>query len=379
MPSEEEFCKIAKQELSYDAWGRLRNLATHAAYAPGSEPVLFLRRGYTGHEHLYWFGLINMNARLYDAALGRFLSPDPYVQNPFMTQHYNYIDQDGELANWIIGAIIGVFFYAKAAHDNTPKEDQGNPLKWNWLPWNWGKPDEVVFHFGSNTDGSGMHGGISMGKAGQPQFMVGYSSNQGPGMGYHHNGNSNMYHPWYDYNKPEKAVNEAIYQARKNYDNLNSGSILAGTFTATLSELYYSKTYGTWMGKNYKIYSQDWGGNKYTGGKNKYGKKMSNYFRYLGYGIGAYSAYEIENKRINEDIGWTEWTIEQGSNAFSTLGGAPGAAWGIGWEAGRAITNTEWYQELKFNFFYNLWERKYGKPSSSNDWIWNHFYKNYKP
>ncbi len=298
MPSEEEFCKIAKQELSYDAWGRLRNLATHAAYAPGSEPVLFLRRGYTGHEHLYWFGLINMNARLYDAALGRFLSPDPYVQNPFMTQHYNrytyamnnplvYIDQDGELANWIIGAIIGVFFYAKAAHDNTPKEDQGNPLKWNWLPWNWGKPDEVVFHFGSNTDGSGMHGGISMGKAGQPQFMVGYSSNQGPGMGYHHNGNSNMYHPWYDYNKPEKAVNEAIYQARKNYDNLNSGSILAGTFTATLSELYYSKTYGTWMGKNYKIYSQDWGGNKYTGGKNKYGKKMSNYFRYLGYGIGT--------------------------------------------------------------------------------------------
>ncbi len=65
------------------------------------------------------------------------------------------------MANWIIGAIIGVFFYAKAAHDNTPKENQGNPLKWNWLPWNWGKPDEVVFHFGSNTDGSGMYGGIS--------------------------------------------------------------------------------------------------------------------------------------------------------------------------------------------------------------------------
>ena len=50
-----------KQELSYDAWGRLRNPATQVVYAPGSEPVLFLGRGYTGHEHLPWFGLINMN------------------------------------------------------------------------------------------------------------------------------------------------------------------------------------------------------------------------------------------------------------------------------------------------------------------------------
>ena len=107
-----------KQELSYDAWGRLRNPATHAAYAPGSEPILFLRRGYTGHEHLYWFGLVNMNARLYDAALGRFLSPDPYVQMPDFTQNFNrysyclnnplvYVDQDGEFWHIVIGAIVG--------------------------------------------------------------------------------------------------------------------------------------------------------------------------------------------------------------------------------------------------------------------------------
>lgn len=63
MPSEEEFCnEVAKQELSYDPWGRLRNPATQQVYAVGSEPVLFLVRGYTGHEHLTVFGLINMNA-----------------------------------------------------------------------------------------------------------------------------------------------------------------------------------------------------------------------------------------------------------------------------------------------------------------------------
>ena len=107
-----------KQELSYDAWGRLRNPDTQVAYAPGTEPVLFLGRGYTGHEHLTWFGLINMNARLYDPALGRFLSPDPYVQAPDFTQNFNrysyclnnpliYVDKDGEFWNLIIGGLIG--------------------------------------------------------------------------------------------------------------------------------------------------------------------------------------------------------------------------------------------------------------------------------
>ncbi len=122
MPSEEEFCKIAKQELSYTAWGRLRNPATQVPYTAGSEPALFLGRGYTGHEHLPWFGLINMNARLYDPALGRFLSPDPYVQMPDFTQNFNrysyclnnplvYVDEDGEsfiLVAAIIGAWMGM-------------------------------------------------------------------------------------------------------------------------------------------------------------------------------------------------------------------------------------------------------------------------------
>jgi RHS repeat-associated protein len=60
--------------LSYDAWGRLRNPVNQSAYNQGAEPEPFLGRGYTGHEHLTRFGLINMNARLYDPALGRFLS-----------------------------------------------------------------------------------------------------------------------------------------------------------------------------------------------------------------------------------------------------------------------------------------------------------------
>ena len=96
-----------KQELSYDAWGRLRNPANQSLYADGTEPALFLGRGYTRHEHLVTFGLINMNARLYDPVIGRFLSPDPQLQELYSSQNFNrysyclnnplrYIDENGE-------------------------------------------------------------------------------------------------------------------------------------------------------------------------------------------------------------------------------------------------------------------------------------------
>ena len=121
------------QEFSYDPWGRQRDPATHAfaSYGPlpGSDeeeesrttatvssPVL--HRGYCGHEHLEQFGLINMNARLYDPFTGRFYSPDPYVQMPDFSQSFNryayclnnplkYEDKGGEWIHIIVGAAIG--------------------------------------------------------------------------------------------------------------------------------------------------------------------------------------------------------------------------------------------------------------------------------
>ncbi len=108
-------------EYSYDPWGRLRNPATLAIYTLGNEPDLFLGRGFTGHEHLPWFGLINMNARLYDPLLGRFLNPDPYVQAPDFTQSLNrysyalnnpmkYTDPSGEffiIDSFLVGLFTG--------------------------------------------------------------------------------------------------------------------------------------------------------------------------------------------------------------------------------------------------------------------------------
>ncbi|MDP2422915.1 MAG: FG-GAP-like repeat-containing protein [Bacteroidales bacterium] len=76
------------QELSYDAWGSRRNPATWQPFA-GTPPAPLFDRGFTGHEHLYAFNLINMNGRMYDPVLGRFLSPDPVLQFPDFTQGLN--------------------------------------------------------------------------------------------------------------------------------------------------------------------------------------------------------------------------------------------------------------------------------------------------
>ena len=47
------------------------------------------RRGFTDHEQLDDFGLVHMNGRIYDPALGRFLSADPFVQFALSSQGYN--------------------------------------------------------------------------------------------------------------------------------------------------------------------------------------------------------------------------------------------------------------------------------------------------
>ena len=66
---------------TYDAWGKQT--------LTNPNPTFAFHRGYTGHEHLTEFGLINMNGRMYDPLLGRMLSPDKYVANSFYSQDFN--------------------------------------------------------------------------------------------------------------------------------------------------------------------------------------------------------------------------------------------------------------------------------------------------
>ena len=115
-------------EYSFDAWGRRRN-KDDWSYTLTNEPALFADRGFTGHEFLADFNLYNMNGRLYDPVVGRFLSPDPFIADPSFSQSYNryayalnnplkYNDPDGELPFLAILGIVWAGDYAIGWLDN---------------------------------------------------------------------------------------------------------------------------------------------------------------------------------------------------------------------------------------------------------------------
>jgi RHS repeat-associated protein len=109
-------------EYSFDAYGRRRD-KDNWSYTIDDTNALFADRGFTGHEHLTQFGLINMNGRLYDPLVGRFLSPDNYVQSPDFTQNFNrysyclnnplrYTDPSGQIFvvdDILVAAAFGAF------------------------------------------------------------------------------------------------------------------------------------------------------------------------------------------------------------------------------------------------------------------------------
>lgn len=78
------------ERLSFDAFGARRNTADWSEPSDTS-PIKAKSTllGYTGHEQLDQVGLVHMNGRLYDPALGRFTSADPHVDGAGNTQGYN--------------------------------------------------------------------------------------------------------------------------------------------------------------------------------------------------------------------------------------------------------------------------------------------------
>ncbi|XP_013381439.1 uncharacterized protein LOC106152422 [Lingula anatina] len=74
------------ERLSYNAFGKRRagDWRQRQSVRPATT-----QRGYTGHEHVDELGLIHMNGRVYDPDVGRFLSPDPHIQDPYDTQSFN--------------------------------------------------------------------------------------------------------------------------------------------------------------------------------------------------------------------------------------------------------------------------------------------------
>ena len=101
-----------EREQSFDAWGNARNPET---WSGDYNTMPMFNRGFTGHEHLMFGKLINMNGRMYDPVMSSFLSVDNYVQAPDFSQSFNryayclnnplrYVDPDGE---WFLTGGVG--------------------------------------------------------------------------------------------------------------------------------------------------------------------------------------------------------------------------------------------------------------------------------
>lgn len=129
------------ERYAYDPWGNRRNPTDWTQ--DDTRTSFIIHRGYTLHEHLDEFKLINMNfaiereqwensfsllpsvskmdcvnGRVYDPRMGMFLSPDPYIQAPGDWLNYNrysyclynplmYVDPSGEFVHLVIGTFSG--------------------------------------------------------------------------------------------------------------------------------------------------------------------------------------------------------------------------------------------------------------------------------
>ncbi len=114
------------EQRQFGAWGIVDGYNEAGSNATFSNESL-IDRGFTGHEHFFDVSLVHMNGRMYDANLGRFLSPDNFVQDPYNTQSFNrygyvwnnplsYNDPTGEIV-WVavlVGVIVGAVSGAAA-------------------------------------------------------------------------------------------------------------------------------------------------------------------------------------------------------------------------------------------------------------------------
>ncbi|MDR0438290.1 MAG: RHS repeat-associated core domain-containing protein [Bacteroidales bacterium] len=195
--AEYSFCKGDYEFFGYDAWGRryrqefdARGRPLPPFYFDQKLPCFedvdnlleYFTRGYTGHEHLDMFGLINMNGRMYDPIIARFLSPDPFVQEPTFTQSFNrysyvwnnpltYIDPTGLLGMIPCSGFGSRNFFSDIA-------DNFRNLINSFFSWVGRLFDGISDGFGSGGGaGGGFGGGFSVGWGGPG--IGSFSSNSG--------------------------------------------------------------------------------------------------------------------------------------------------------------------------------------------------------
>jgi RHS repeat-associated protein len=336
-------------EYSYDEWGRRRRPSNWALY--DTIPSLgFIDRGYTGHEHYDQFGLIDMNGRVYDPIIGRFLSPDPVIQTPDFTQNYNgysycfnnplkYSDPSGYT---VYADPLTAYFYACL-------DGYAGGLS-NFS-------DQYYNQYNRNSDSGGGGGGSSsMTFTWQEQN----AKNHGDLLGQKVIGpdGKTYYCPGTAYVSPTYStfsitLNVGNLESRgpfkypvgqgANFDNSNLALDIGGGIYGGLRT---TVTPGDqWLGNNGKYYNKSWGGNQYTGSRSG-AFAASNTYKWAGRatvgatviigGIQVYNGYQMDGGQFGYNANFAGASATGGiigGWAGAEAGATVGAAIGV-WFAG---------------------------------------------
>jgi len=308
-------------EYSYDAWGRMRNPANWQVYAATAQPTPMFGRGYTGHEHLNQFGLINMNARLYDPLLARFMAPDPQVSSPEASNGYNrymyaldnpmmYTDINGEEGGpWWQG---GNNNYPSVPYRPDYNPNPGGTGQGFYNPY--GGPDTGYQGSGYTGYQGGYYGG---GGSGELAFLVpliysyvnsqnGYSGR--PQMKLSGDPTTHSYIKGSPAPAPAGLGSPRVSSGAGSRGGgnglgnfINNAISVIGTLAGDVQLGIYNDY--SWLGKNFKYNIINWGGNMYTGARST-ALKISTPFKYVGksafWASSAYSSWKIGDGIIND-------------------------------------------------------------------------------
>jgi RHS repeat-associated protein len=77
--------------MSFDAWGQRRGSNWTGTPSTSEKAAISAttHQGFTGQEQLDNLNLVHLNGRVYDPVIGRFMSADPIVQDPYHSQSFN--------------------------------------------------------------------------------------------------------------------------------------------------------------------------------------------------------------------------------------------------------------------------------------------------
>jgi RHS repeat-associated protein len=120
-----------------------------------------------------------------------------------------------------------------------------------------------------------------------------------------------------------------------------SGVALSGFVLDITSDFMHNNKF--WLGKNLKFYDVKWGGNGFTGGRNKFASKWSTTLGVMGKLATVYGMYGTANDYFKQGKLSASGAAYLGASDGVGLVNVYGSAWSLGTGLGKAVVESQWY------------------------------------